>query len=307
LIFDIVNSDFLLSGPSFTLWRSPVDNEYIKGQGEAGRHNPWKAFGRWCMAGLDRMEEERVGADVERGADGAIVAVRTRSLFHPAGRDLAQASADAKAGRVPFGFAKAGSVQDLLSGLDLPNMPKLAVEHRAEFRLEPSGAVLCRHVFVVPQGLDDLPRLAVRLTLAPALENLAWFGLGPGESYCDRREGSFVGIHRSTVSGQYFPYIVPQEHGHHCDTRWLELTDRKGRGLRFEAVDALFGFNATHLPDEVLDPAHHPSELTPQAETTLYLDAAMRGLGTGSCGPDTRPEYRIGPGTYTLTYRVRRI
>ena len=72
-------------------------------------------------------------------------------------------------------------------------------------------------------------------------------------------------------------------------------------------MDALFGFNATHLPDEVLDPARHPSELTPQAETTLYLDAAMRGLGTGSCGPDTRPEYRIGPGTYTLTYRVRRI
>ena len=297
-------SDFLLSSPSFTLWRSSVDNEYIKGQGEAGRHNPWKAFGRWCMAGLDRLEEERVDAEVERSADGAVAAVRTRSLFHPAGRDLAQAAADAKAGRGPFGFTKTGSVRDLFGALDLVRVPQLAVEHRAEFRREPSGAVLCRHVFVVPDGLDDLPRLAVRLTLAPALENLAWFGLGPGESYCDRREGAFVGLHRSTVTAQYFPYIVPQEHGHHCDTRWLELTDRKGRGLRFEAVDALFGFNATHLPDEVLDPARHPSELKPQAETTLYLDAAMRGLGTGSCGPDTRPEYRIHPGTYTLAYRI---
>ena len=66
----------------------------------------------------------------------------------------------------------------------------------------------------------------------------------------------------------------------------------------------LFGFNATHLPDEVLDPARHPSELRPEKEVTLYLDAAMRGLGTGSCGPDTRPEYRIGSGTHVLEYVV---
>jgi beta-galactosidase len=28
-------------------------------------------------------------------------------------------------------------------------------------------------------------------------------------------------------------------------------------------------------------------------ETSLYLDAAHRGIGTGSCGPDTLPPYRV--------------
>ncbi|MBQ9727765.1 MAG: hypothetical protein IJV65_09710, partial [Kiritimatiellae bacterium] len=46
------------------------------------------------------------------------------------------------------------------------------------------------------------------------------------------------------------------------------------------------------------------SELKPEENVTLYLDAAHRGLGTGSCGPDTRPAYRIGPGTYRLAYWV---
>ena len=39
-------------------------------------------------------------------------------------------------------------------------------------------------------------------------------------------------------------------------------------------------------------------ELTPRAETVIYFDVAHRGLGTASCGPDTLPEYRLGPGRY---------
>jgi len=28
----------------------------------------------------------------------------------------------------------------------------------------------------------------------------------------------------------------------------------------------------------------------------------VRGVGTGACGPDTRPAYRVGPGTYRWTW-----
>ena len=31
---------------------------------------------------------------------------------------------------------------------------------------------------------------------------------------------------------------------------------------------------------------------------------AHRGLGTASCGPDTLPQYRVGAGTYVLSYEV---
>ena len=37
-----------------------------------------------------------------------------------------------------------------------------------------------------------------------------------------------VGIYESTVADQYVPYIVPQEHGHKTDVRWLRLTNAAG-------------------------------------------------------------------------------
>jgi beta-galactosidase len=48
--------------------------------------------------------------------------------------------------------------------------------------------------------------------------------------------------------------------------------------------------------------ATHDGELTPRTETVVHLDAAHRGLGTASCGPDTLPEYLVGPGTYRWSW-----
>ena len=287
----------VLAGPSFTLWRCPTDNECIKGQGDWARKNPWKAYGRWCRAGLDVVEEDRVAFSFKPLRGGA-ASVETRSLFRPAGPDLGATIVKEKG---EYGFTR-----EIFKDASPEDRAKAwpAIEHRASYRLEPTGALLCRHVFVVPKAFDDLPRLGVRMTLAPSLENLTWFGPGPLESYPDRREGSIVGTFASTVADQFFPYIVPQEHGHHVDARWLTLADARGRGLQFQAEGANFGFNATHMPDEVLWPAKHVSELKPEENVTLYLDAAHRGLGTGSCGPDTRPAYRIRPGAYRLAYWV---
>jgi len=51
--------------------------------------------------------------------------------------------------------------------------------------------------------------------------------------------------------------------------------------------------------------AKDQTELVRRDHLTLHLDAAHRGLGTASCGPDTLPRYRITPGRYTLAYRLR--
>ncbi len=188
--------------------------------------------------------------------------------------------------------------------LGLDKKGEARIPHRFEREELQDGSVVFRHEFTVPEELDDIPRLAVRFELPSALENLVWYGLGPHENYPDRHEGSRIGIWRSTVSEQYFPYVVPQEHGRHGETRWLELTDGRGRGIRVEGLGTTFAFRATHLRDEELFRARHPSELKPDKDVALYLEAAARGLGTGSCGPDTLPQYRIHPGTYRLEYRI---
>lgn len=154
--------------------------------------------------------------------------------------------------------------------------------------------------FQVPKALADLPRLGVCWELAPGFESLTWFGRGPWENYPDRKRSATVGIHRSTVSEEYVPYIMPQEHGHHADTRWVELAAANGTTVRFSAGDALFGFSASHLTAADLTTALHTCDLRPREATYLNIDLAHRGLGTASCGPDTRPEYRIGAGRFRL-------
>jgi beta-galactosidase len=105
-----------------------------------------------------------------------------------------------------------------------------------------------------------------------------------------------LGIYENSVAGEYVDYVMPQEHGHHTDTRWVELAAGWGRRgklprLRWEGRPS-FGFNATRYPVEALFAAKHTIDLTPSEDTYLYLDAFHRGLGTASCGPDTLPEYR---------------
>ena len=180
------------------------------------------------------------------------------------------------------------------------------IEHRETLTFAPDGSVLCQHVVTVDETLPDLPRLGVSLALSPNLTCLTWFGRGPHESYPDRKRGALVSRYESTVAQQYVPYIVPQDHGNHSDTRWFTLTDAAGVGLRFEAVNGeLFEFSASHYHPDDLFRAAHTHEIQPRPEVLVTIDHRQRGLGSASCGPDTLPEYQIPPGTYRFAFRVR--
>ena len=98
---------------------------------------------------------------------------------------------------------------------------------------------------------------------------------------------------------------MPQEHGHHTDTRWIELTTESAKPALF-AVEAAttLEFNATHFTAEDLYAAKHTTDLKARPETILYLDAAHRGLGTASCGPDALDRYRISAGKHSLAFTL---
>jgi beta-galactosidase len=65
-----------------------------------------------------------------------------------------------------------------------------------------------------------------------------------------------------------------------------------------------FEFSALHLSDDDLYQARHTTDLTPRAEVYLNIDAAQRGLGTLSCGPDTLERYRLLEREYRFAYRL---
>jgi beta-galactosidase len=86
--------------------------------------------------------------------------------------------------------------------------------------------------------------------------------------------------------------------------RWLALRGADGAGLRL-TMDLPMQVSASHVRAADLEATTHADELQRRAETIVHLDAAHRGLGTASCGPDTLDEYLVGPGTYRWEWTLQ--
>ena len=154
-------------------------------------------------------------------------------------------------------------------------------------------------------GVDVADLTVGVLEINDGLERLDWVGSGPHETYPDRKRSGVVGRWLSTVTDQHVPYVRPQESGGHADVRRLTLRDPHdaARGLRL-VLDRPRQVSVLHLRAADLAAATHDVEVRPRPETIVALDAAHRGLGTASCGPDTLPEYRMGAGTYRWAWAL---
>ena len=99
------------------------------------------------------------------------------------------------------------------------------------------------------------------------------------------------------------PYILPQEHGNHTATRWLALSDGH-LGVLMQPYGEPGEFSVSHFRAGDLYRARHTVELVASAETFVCLDHFNRGLGTGACGPDTRPEHLLGAGRHQFAWQI---
>jgi beta-galactosidase len=177
----------------------------------------------------------------------------------------------------------------------------IVVPHQQTLRPLQGGGVVVEEAAEIPDQLPDLARIGTLLELRAGLEHLEWYGSGPHETYPDRKRAGLIARWRSTVREQYVPYIRPQENGGHADVRWLALRDETGRGVRI-GLDRPRQVSVLHYRDEDLASATHDVDLAACAETIVHLDAAHRGLGTASCGPDTLPGYLARPGRWRWTW-----
>ena len=187
---------------------------------------------------------------------------------------------------------------------DEPSLVALGVEHavtQESVLVEGLPAMVFRHRVVIPDHLDDIPRVGVSFWLAAGLEQLRWYGLGPWETEPDRLAGATLGTWTDTVSGRTTPYLMPQDSGLICGMRWLQLEER----VTIVALDPghLYA-SVSHHSAHDLHAALDRTELTARPETIVHLDVAHRGVGTLSCGPDVLPEYRVGPGAYHWSWAI---
>ncbi|MSY64363.1 MAG: glycoside hydrolase family 2, partial [Actinobacteria bacterium] len=162
-----------------------------------------------------------------------------------------------------------------------------------------------KEIIVLPKTLDDVARVGTNFELDGSLSDLTWFGSGPHESYPDRKIAR-IGRYISSVAGQYIPYVRPQENGGHNNVRWFELTNALGHGVRVQLSKPL---QVSVTPNRAVDlaDATHDVEVIASGNTVVHIDAAHRGLGTASCGPDTLDKYIVKTGVHTWEWIVTSI
>ena len=179
---------------------------------------------------------------------------------------------------------------------------RLVITQRERWKRFANGSVVVGEDVVIPDRDRRPARGSGCVGTCPReLDHVTWYGRGPVESYPDRRRGARLGRFTQTVAEQYVPYVMPQEHGGHADTRWGVVHGTDGWGLLVTAAEP-FQWNVSMFTPEQLTAATHAEDLVPADTVTMHLDARHRGLGTLSCGPDTLPEYRIGAGRYRFTW-----
>ena len=159
------------------------------------------------------------------------------------------------------------------------------------------GAIMVNS-FIRPSNSGAiLPKVGFRLEMPAAMEQLEWFGRGPWDSYRDRKEACLPGIYKSTVKDQQEDYILPQEHGTKQEVRWMALTNQEGQGLLFAAPDKMAASAVHFRPEDNYTDRNNRSRHTYQFKTcttaVVSLDAATRGLGNASCGPDVMDKYEL--------------
>lgn len=169
---------------------------------------------------------------------------------------------------------------------------------------EVESGLLVEHAVEVPEQLDDLPRVGVRLDVGPGAVDVEWLGRGPHECYADRRRSAAVGRWRLPIDEWPVRYVHPQGTGNRCGVRWLRILDAAGDAVL--VLDGLDDLDVTvgRFTDEEIAGASHWEDLVPGDRCWIWVDARHRGVGSGAVGPDVHPRYRVGAGAYRWRYRI---
>ena len=164
------------------------------------------------------------------------------------------------------------------------------------------GEITVDYVFVPKNSeLPEIPRIGMKMQLKKSLDSLQYYGKGPWENYIDRNSSAKIGLYKSKVADQYYPYIRPQENGHKTQVRWLTLTDPSGMGLKVSAIYDPIEFKSLHYTTSDLDPGgtkagRRYNQLKEGDFVELHIDHKMMGVGgDNSWGAKPHEQYRYYP------------
>ena len=169
------------------------------------------------------------------------------------------------------------TVEGSLSGISRAPLLRFVCEYTF-YKNGSAGVVL--KASVKPELKVFLPRLGFEFEIDNENETFTYFGMGERENYTDMCHHTINGLYTSNAQNEYVPYVMPQEHGNHTNTRMLSLKS----GITF-ASDTPFEFNVSQYTAPELTRAAHTGELKKSGCTNVRIDYKVTGIGSASCGP----------------------
>jgi len=198
---------------------------------------------------------------------------------------------------------------EVLFGKSLVNGDAIA---KQKLTVYADGSIKVDNQFEAVKGSYKLiMRIGNDLQVNKQLDQIKWYGRGPGESYWDRKTASLVGVYNQTLGEQYYAYARPQESGNKSDVRWYTVTNKNGKGLRVEFAKDLLNCSALPYSLDDLDPEadkkqYHSGELVTRNEIYMHIDLQQTGMqGMDSWGAWPLKKYQIPFANQQYSYWIR--
>ena len=155
-------------------------------------------------------------------------------------------------------------------------------------------------------GYNTAYRVGLAMQLGEGFEQVEYYGRGPWANYPDRMTGSYLGRYVTCVNDLFEEYTHPQTNGDHQNLRDLTLSSSKV-ALKIETVGDV-SFSMSHYQESYWSAKtwmtkKHNDEMTRQGSIYAHFDAAISGVGNGSCGEGTPSQYLPNTGSYSYTLR----
>lgn len=160
------------------------------------------------------------------------------------------------------------------------------------------------------EGLADMFKFGMDLSIPADFENLTWRGFGPNETYADREFGALYGTFSNKVIDNMPNYVMPQACGNHTGVRYAKVTNELGQGICITTnPEQPLSFSALPYASHELEFATHNYELPEIHKTVLSINLKEMGVG-GDDSWGARPEVMFDlPSTqsYKLKFTIKPI